>query len=511
MCIIMETTTVMEVWTMFKRYKRNKSASDKSDEKRAQSFEEILLLIEERFKDCPDIIRRKVSLKDYRRGLFIYVEELIDKDLVQRDFINTILNMEYENMIREETLQNLPVAILTFPNDADVMVSNILAGNAVFIGEDIEYILSCDLKKLDKRSIEEPETEKNVRGSHEGFIEVLKTNMGILRRRIKNSNLKFKTFKLGTTTNQMVVIAYIEDIANPSLLEILSEKIGSINFDGFLSIGAIEQFITDHPNSPFPQYQATERPDKVAASLLEGKLVVMLDSTPVSLIVPVNFFGFFQAPDDYSTNWMFGTFLRILRLANGLTAIFLPAIYIAILSFHYYAVPLNLLIPLAESRARVPFPPIVEALIMELTLETLREASIRLPTYIGTSIGVVGGLIIGQAAVEAGIVSNLMVIVVAVTAIASFVIPNYDMGLAIRLIRFFVMIAASIFGIIGIIVASSLITGHLVTLESLGQPYFQPLIPFKFKDLKDTFIRLPIQSHYKRPDIAQPLDNKRGK
>lgn len=497
---------------MLKQIKRKKNKTGENDNERklAGSFGETIEMLKYALEDCPDIITRKVCIENKKTGYFIYVDGLVNTDLVQRDFISPILDMEYEKLLKKETIENLPVASIGFPDDYDTLIDDILLGNTVFMLDGCDHAISASLIRFEKRNIEEPVVEKNIKGPHDGFVESIKTNMSLLRRHIKNPNLKFKMFRLGTTTNQTCVIAYMDGIANPSLLKVLSEKIESINFDGLMGVGYIEQFICDHPNSPFPQYQPTERPDKVVASLLEGRFAIMLDGTPVASIVPVSFFSFFQATDDYNSNWMFGTFLRMIRILGAIIAVFLPGIYISILTFHYYTVPLNLLISLAESRAKVPFQPVLEALIMELTLELLREATIRLPTYIGTAVGVVGGLIIGQAAVQAGIVSNLMVIVVALTAIASFVIPIYDMGLAIRLIRFVVMILSAAFGVIGIVVAAAAIMAHLVALESLGQPYFQPWIPFKLKDLKDSMIRLPTRLLYKRPDIAQPVDKKRG-
>lgn len=501
---------------MIKTKKANALESHVQDQEDSEgrhifSYDENIDHLKKVFKDCPDVIMRKTVLDKDKEGYFIYIDGLIDTDLVQRDFISPIQNMNYAILTEKEALESLPLSEIAFLDDIETIISDIMAGNTLFICQGLRYAISCSLIKFDKRSVEEPVTEKNIKGSHEGFVEHITTNMTILRRRIKNPSLKFRMFKLGTTTNQTVAVAYIEDIANPSLLEILAGKIEAINFDGLIGVGYIEQFICDHPNSPFPQYLSTERPDKVVASLLEGKFIIILDGTPVVSIVPVDFAGFFQAPDDYTTNWMFGTFVGIIRLFGAIVAVFLPGLYISILSFHYYTVPLTLLISLAESRSRVPFQPVIEALIMEMTLELLREATIRLPTYIGTAVGVVGGLIIGQAAVQAGLVSNLMVIVVALTGIASFVIPSYDMGLAIRLLRFIVMLLAAVFGVIGIVIAATAIIAHLLSIESLGQPYFSPLVPFKFKDIKDFFIRLPLQSFYTRPDTAQPVDKKRGK
>lgn len=496
---------------MIQRYKGIKSKTSTDKELCEKNYyNECLSMAQEKFKDCPDIIIRKVLLNNNREGCFFYVQELVNIDILQRDFINSIIQLDVQNSLDEESITKLPLANLNTSSDFNTAIKNILSGYAIFLVEGLNFHLECNLVNFSKRSIDEPVTEKNVRGSHEGFIESISTNMSILRRRIKNTNLKFVIYELGKTTNQKASVAYIDGIANPSLFKILDEKLKSINYDGMIAIGYIEQFITDHPNSLFPQFRTSERPDKCVASLLEGKFIILLDGTPVVLTVPVNFLSFFQTTDDYSTNWIHGTFLRLLRMFGILVAIFLPALYIAILTFHYYSVPLNLIIPLGESRVKVPFPPVIEALIMEITIEMLREAAVRLPTYIGTSIGVVGGLIIGQAAVEAGIVSNLMIIVVAATAIANFIIPNYDMSLSIRITRFAFMINAALFGIIGIVVSFAGFFAHLVCLESLGQPYFQPLMPFKLKDLKDTFFRLPLQLNYKRPDIAQPKDKKRG-
>jgi spore germination protein len=469
-----------------------------------------LTYLDSEFNECPDIIRRKLSLSDGNSGYLFYIEGLVDTDLLQRDIIAMFQSSKVSYLQNKDFESILPVANITIMDGMKTAVNDITAGRVVILVDKISFAISCDIKKFEHRSIDEPVTEKNVRGPHDGFIESIGTNMSILRRKFKNQDLKFRLLTIGERTNQKVAIAYIKGIANPKYLEILCEKISSINMDGILAIGYIEQLISDFKKSPFPQYQTSERPDKAAAGLLEGRFVIMLDGTPVILIAPVSFHSFFQALDDYSTHWYFGSSLRILRMTAPIISVFLPALYIAIVSYHYYMVPLNLLIPLAESRQKVPFPPIIEALIMELIIEMLREASIRLPTYIGTSLGVVGGLIIGQAAVEAGIVSTLMIIVVAITAISSYLIPNYDMGLALRSIRFVVMIMSSLLGLVGIVICAATLLAHLVTIESLGQPYFQPIIPFKSKDQKDVSIRGPLKFFKHRPNTTNPKDKKRS-
>lgn len=466
--------------------------------------------IDQALTDCPDIVRKNIYIENQYEAFFLFISGLSNLDIVQRDFIAPLSSMSLEQLSNENNIHNLPCSEIVILYDLNTLLDNILAGNSVFICEQLPYAVACTLTDFEKRSIEEPETEKNIRGPHEGFVESLDTNLSILRRKIRNNKLKFKTVTLGAQTRQKIVVAYIDGISNMDIVNGIFDKIGKINIDGLSNIGYIEQSVSAHPNSVFPQFLSTERPDKSMAALLEGRIVILEDGTPRVLIAPVNFMAFFQALDDYSSLWIHGSFSRLIRIVAFLIAILFPSVYISIISFHYYAVPLDLLIPLAESRSRVPFPPIVEALILEFTIEMVREASIRLPTYVGTTISVVAGLIIGQAAVEAGIVSNLLIIIVAATAIASYVIPSQDMSLGIRILRFVYMIAASIFGIIGIVVTVALTIGHLITIESLGQPYFQPFSPLDTNDLKDSVVRLPLKMMRKRPNMTKTKNKTRG-
>ncbi|KJF27413.1 spore gernimation protein [Clostridium aceticum] len=477
-------------------------------EKRSSNIS--LAYINEMLRECPDVIQKKVYIDNQKEAFFFFVDGLTNKDLLQRDFINPILAMDQSQLSSEIHMHNLSCNETSMLYENADIVDSILSGNSVFICEEISFAVACSLLEIEKRSIEEPITEKNVRGSHEGFVEPLGVNLSIIRRKIKNNKLKFKTVTLGVQTKQKVVVAYIEGIANPELVDGLFDKISNIEIDGLNQIGYIEQSIASHPNSLFPQFLATERPDKAMASLLEGRIVVFQDGTPVVLIAPVNFFAFFQAIDDYSSLWIQGSLLRLLRFIALVVAILLPSLYIAITTYHYHAVPLDLLVPLAESRAKVPFPPIIEVLILEVTIEMLREAAIRLPTYIGTAISVVAGLIIGEAAVKAGIVSDLLIVIVAATAVASYVIPSYGMSLAVRVLRFCFILAASLFGIIGIVVCTAMTFAHLLTLESLGQPYFEPFIPLALGDMKDTLLRFPFKAMRRREKMIRTNNDIRG-
>jgi spore germination protein len=462
------------------------------------------------FTDCPDIIQKQVALKDMRRGCFIFIKEFMNSDLLQRDFIRPLMTMNYSMLSDKNIIDYLPTLNNSLCYDVDSVVTSVLEGKIVFLIDEVNFAVACDLMNVEKRAISEPNGEKNVRGSHDGFIESLNTNISLLRTKIKSSKFKYKSIVLGTLTNQSLAIAYIDGIANPQIVNNLYNKINSIKIDGLISINYIEQLIVDSKPSVFPQYIATERIDKSVAALLDGKVAVLLDGVPYALIAPISFFSFFDAPDDYSSNWISGTMVRLVRFLSVITTLILPGLYISITAFQYYLIPTDILVQLGKSRTAVAFPPVAEALMMEFTVQMIREASIRLPTYIGATIGVVGGIIIGQAAVSAGIVSNLFIIVVGIMAIASYVTPNYDFGMAITVLRIFILLMASLFGIVGMITSFSLLLMHLLSLESLGQPYFSPIMPLKIRDIKDTIVRVPLKFMKKRPDTAQPMKKRRS-
>lgn len=302
----------------------------------------------------------------------------------------------------------------------------------------------------------------------------------------------------------------MEDVANPDVLEILKKRIGNLKIDAVINAGILAEYIEDYPYAVFPQMLLTERPDFAAEEILQGRYAVVVDRSPTVIICPATFDSFFKTIDDYSSRWIVASFIRLLRFVGFIIAVFLPAFYIAVISFHFEILPLELLFSIAESRERIPFPPYIEAFLMELTLEMLREAGIRLPEKIGQTVGIVGGIIIGQAAVEAGIVSNIMVIVVALTAVASFIIPNYEMSSAIRLVRFPMMILAALFGFVGITAGAMMLLAHFLVLESAGTPYSSPFAPLKLSDWKDSLIIFPQKYQTKRPLSTKSKQIKRA-
>lgn len=363
---------------------------------------------------------------------------------------------------------------------------------------------------LNARKIAEPESETVIRGAHEGFVEPLSTNIYLIRKRLQNPKLKIKYFSIGNDSHTKVAMIYLDHLANKHIVAEMEKRLNEIDTDYILAPGHIEEFISNN-YSIFPTLLSTERPDRTVANLMDGRIAVMADNSPDILIGPVTFFSFFQSPDDYNSRWYFGSFIRFLRIVGFIITIGLPATYIAIVSYHYEVLPTEIIFSIKSSLEYVPYPPLVEALAMQITLEILREASIRLPNTIAQTLGVVGGLVIGTAVVEANLVSNTMIIVVAITAIASFIVPITEMSSSIRLLGFPFMIMASLFGFIGMSFFFMFMMIHLCKLESFGTPFFSPFSTLRWNEMKDTVTRIPLPFYTYRPGDTQPQKRKKTK
>lgn len=444
------------------------------------------------------------------KGVIIYLDTMVNSDQFQRIFLSPVADKDLAKQI--EHLIASPD--ITKTNQLEKIVSEILIGSCVIFLQNKPVCYVYNIVQSIPRSPEEPDSEKAVRGSHKGFIENLEVNLNFIRERIKSPQLKIEHLTLQTETNVNVAIAYIEDIANPTTVENVRNRLNSIKSDMILSPGYIEESIEDTPFSPFPQVLYTERPDRVEANLIEGRIAIMSESSSDAIIAPVSFFSFFQSTDDYNLRFWSGSFFRLLRLFCFWGTLTLPALYIAVISFHLEIIPYDLIGLVKMSIEQVPFSPFFEAVIMITTIELIREAGIRLPTPIGQTIGIVGGLIIGDAVVNAGLVSNVMVIVVALTAIMSFCIPNYEMGNTLRLLGFPVMLGAASLGFVGMVFAFMFIFIHLCTLESFGVPYLSPIVPTHFREWKDAIIRAPNWSRgYRQKDLhtLKPIRASRGR
>ncbi|WP_369901224.1 spore germination protein [Bacillus manliponensis] len=465
--------------------------------------EEVLKQV---FDNCSDIVFRPILINSQTKMLLIYIDGLVDAKIVEQVVLKPMMFEGLPNGLKSvdsigEIIEDQLIAVSQVKTVSKVheVIEGVLKANIVILTDGENQALVADLKGFEKRSIEEPAAEISVRGPRDGFTETLRVNTSLVRRRIRSPRLKMEPYSIGELSQTDVVIAYIEGIAPNSVLDEVRQRIQRIQIDGVLESAFIEEFIEDQPFSPFPQIQNTERPDAVCASLLEGKVAILVDNTPFVLIVPMTFWTGLQAAEDYYERSIYTTFIRWIRLVLINISLFLPSLYVAITTFHPKLIPTNLLISIASAREGIPFPAVIEALMMEFLFEGLREAGVRLPKPIGSAVSIVGALVIGQAAVQAGIISAPLVIVVATTGIASFAFPRYNLGTAYRMLRFPMLLLAGMLGLYGIAISTLAILIHLTNIRSFGIPYLSPVAPQTPRDLKDVLLRTPRWNMTHRP------------
>ncbi len=480
----------------------NKSMESVSDIALTTNVEENIQLIEAQFGKCDDLVVRRFQVKSGADAAIIFIDGMVDRNIIS-DFIiryMTTPGITYEDPATNE---------LDVTDRLKQVIRNILSGTSVLIIEGQQNAYLNNTRGWDRRSVQEPQTESVVRGPRDGFCETLCVNAALIRFRLKDPNLRVRHMVVGERTQTDIYVMYIDGIAYPPMVEEVIARIESVHVDSVLESGYIEQMIQDRRWSPFPQIQNTERPDKVVANLLEGKVGILVDGTPFGLIAPAVFSQFYQSPEDYYERFYIATLIRFIRIISISIALLLPSLYIAFSSFHPEMIPSRLVIAMAAGRSTVPFPSLIEALFMELAIEILREASVRLPGPIGPTIGIVGALVVGEAAVTAGLVSPVMVIIVAVTTIGSFASPSYSAAIAIRMLRFPVMFLAGMFGLYGIMLFLIVILIHLSSLKSFGVPYMSPLSPLNLTGMKDLFIRAPHHLMKTRPMMFHVQDKTR--
>ena len=480
-------------------------------------LQKLKLLFDKSF----DIVYREFEIGSLRKGILIFIDGFVDVTLINSDVLKPLINYEKKvaqpkNVLVSEMLNFLQNQVITASqiksctNIPDV-VDHILAGDTILLIDGAKQAIFMDLKKFDKRDIEESIGEPTIRGPRDGFTEDIQTNISLIRRRLKTHKLKMEKMKVGRLSQTTVIVSYLDGIVDDSLVKEIQERISKIDIDAVLESGYIEELIEDNHFSVFSQMGYTERPDRLASCLLEGRVGIIIDNTPIVLIAPETFFQAMQSSEDYYQRYIAGSVIRFLRYFFLLIAFSLPSFYIAVLTFHQGMLPRNLLITIWSSREGIPFPVFIEALMMEIFFEGLREAGIRLPSIAGQTVSIVGALVIGQAAVQAGIVSASMVIIVSITGISSFIIPRYNLALSIRLLRFIMMILAGTLGLYGMFIGFIAILIHMANLRSFGIPYLSPLAPSDFSSLKDVFIRAPWWAMVTRPKFMNIKNPKRMK
>lgn len=458
----------------------------------------------------------RIGSKQIKAAIF-FVNGVTDKEGMERNILRPLMEAirPFEGMDNMPDAQELKrivaeqilwVSEIQYTDQFKESLQKILFGYTALLVEGLPEVFILGSPKGRTRAAEEPISEALLRGPRVGFNETLSDNTAILRMHGQNTDLAMVSFTVGKRMQKELVVTYIKDIANDELVEEVKRRVQTIDIDDVQESGYVEQLIEDNSFSPFQQIQNTERPDRVMAALLEGRVAILLDGTPFALIMPVTFGMLLQSPEDYYDRWMVGSMLRLLRFFALAVSLFAPALYISFLSFQSGLIPTKLAISIISSRQGVPFPVLIESLIMEVSIEILREAGLRLPKPIGPAMGIVGGLIIGQAAVEAGIVSPILVIVVSVTAISSFSIPMYSAGISIRLLRFVAMFFAASLGLYGVIMFFLLLSAHLIKLKSFGVPYLNLAVPYRINDWKDFVFRMPLQFLTGRPTLFKPKD-----
>ncbi|MEJ9226636.1 spore germination protein [Priestia aryabhattai] len=439
------------------------------------------------------------------KAAVIHLDGLANENIINENIMTPLIQWLKESNqvvtvkeIEEQIPQILTVSQLTIKENWHEFMSAVLTGDTVILLNGSSKIFIGNTKKLQSRAVTEPTSQTVVRGPKDSFTENLRTNTSLIRARIQDSNLRLESMKIGSVTQTDIGIMYIQGNADKRIVEEIKERLKEIKVDGVLESNYIEEFIRDDSTTIFPLLLNTERPDAVVGNLLEGRIAIIVQGTPFVLIAPAIFSQFFQSPEDYYQNYYISSFLRILRFGSFFLSIYASAIYLALITHHQGLIPNTLMVSLMAQRERVPFPAIIEMVVMELAFEMLREAGIRMPRAIGPAVSIVGALILGQAAVEAGFVSAAVVIIVAISAISSFTLPSTNIVNAARGFRFILILISAFIGLYGILLMTLCIWLHISSLKSFGIPYFSPFAPFDFKEQKDTLVRFSLPSLLKK-------------
>lgn len=471
--------------------------------------------IRKRCENCDDILIRPMVLGEGHKVncLMVYIEVTVSNMMLDDSAIGKMVNHFWEipaEKIREFIRKNsLGIADAEELSTMEEVFSAMLAGNAVFFMDGYDKAMKISSRGYPGLDVSEAETEKVLRGSKEGFCDRVKINAALIRKRLRDTRLKVEQQDIGVRSHTVVQLLYVDDLVHEELLESIKERLEFFTVDGILDSGMLEQLTEEAWYSPFPQFQTTERPDRAAQELLNGKAVLLCDNSPVALVLPGAFNSFMESSEDWYNRFEMTSFLRVLRYLAMAVATLLPGLYLAMIRFHTQVLPANLILSFAQAREGVPFSSVVELVFLELSFELIREAGVRIPGELGNAIGIVGGLIIGQAAVEANLVSPVVVIIVALTALGSLAIPNEEFASAFRLLKYVFLFLGGYLGIFGIVLGLYLTAAHLAGLLSFGVPY---LVPFVEKNGESEtggrILRLPFRKRKFRPLYARS-DQKR--
>ncbi|WP_270884233.1 spore germination protein [Paenibacillus aestuarii] len=457
-----------------------------------------------------DFIQSDITIRHTLFHMSFY-NSIINHEMLHRDLF-TVIQLSHAAIHDLNDLKNvIPIEGIKFSSNLSEISLSLLQGFIyIQLDTDLNEGLLINVSDPEKgyRINNLSENEYSVIGPMVAFVEDLDTNLNLLRKEIISEKLVFEEQTKGSISKTRVVIAYMEGIANPQLLNTVRQRLRDLDFDVIFDSSTLSQIIADISNTPFPLFLSTERVDRVKFEMICGHVAVLSSGSPYVITGPTTFFDFFNSPEDYYLPWVLGSFFRIIRYMGVAFSIFASSIYVSVMTYHYTIVPRALLGPIIESRSNVPFPPFLEVLLMEITVELLREAGARLPTKVGQTLGIVGGVVLGQAAVQAGLTSNNLIIIVSLSALASFATPIFKMSNTIRFLRYPMILLAGAWGGMGMMVGVMFLLGHLLRLTSFGTPYLVPVFPFRYKGLKES-IRAPYSATWNRPSFLRPLNLRR--
>lgn len=455
------------------------------------------------------VLVRNLNVKN-KEIYILCIQQITDRASLSENIIKPVLQYSGEEEITEDLIMKSVISMddIFLDDDKNRISDYILSGKSVIIVSDCKKYLVANTLSYEKRNVESPEIEASIRSPRDAFVENIDSNISLIRYRIKDAALKIDNYIVGKRTKTSVAVIYMGDIVNPGYVTEIENKIEQINVDGILESGYLQKYISDNSKSLFPQIGICERSDAACANILDGKVCILVNGSNLALIAPKTFIEFFDAGDDHYDNTYYGMFIKFLRFFSLLISLTMSSLYVAVVAFHPDFLPPQYILALAASRVGVPVNAVLEATSMEILLELLREANLRLPKKIGTSIGIVGTIVIGQALVSAGLVSSPMIIIVSLSSLASYAVPDYTIMNPIRLLKYLMIFLTALFGLFGFIMGLSIILIKLTSMTSFGIPYTAPVAPFSFKAVKN-FVLSNVVLSEERPDYLNLKDEKR--
>lgn len=469
--------------------------------------------------DCADFIVRYVRIGSHSLSLPVcWMDGLTDGSEISGQIIRPLLTAScftdctgYDDIFSAAADMGIWSCTLHRRTDLNDLVSDLTSGYCALLFDTLGMALTFEVKSRNVRSVETPTVEKSVKGGKDAFVESLRTNTALVRRRLRTGALKLEQRSVGRKSRTTVALLYVDGVCNPRTLSLLRQRLGDIDIDGLTAAGNIEQYLTDHPRSPFPQLLHTERPDFFAAELLSGRIGLLADGLPIGFLLPATLSDFLRVAEDRAQHWLIASGLILLRWASALISALFPALLVAVSMYHQEMIPTKLLLSMIDAKQQVPFSEAVEVLAMLIAFELLMEAGIRLPDPVGDTVSIIGALIVGQSAVDARIVSPITVIVVATSAICGFTQPSRDLGGALRLARFGFVLLAVFFGLYGMALGGALLGWYLSSLDSFGVPYTAPMSEGGLKNTMYGMLRPPLEKTKLRPPYLRTPNRRNQK